>query len=147
MYCQLLFLQIYNKILHKFKGTIFRGHLEKEGSSILKNVDVNVKQVVYFKQFDPAATKPAELEYLLFGKGGELFLAHLIIAPPNFDQILSITDTSHIFSDDALAKGIKVIFPGTINSPSTRLKEKQQVEGVVSLDSTSTLQKIQIGNK
>ena len=131
--------------LRKFKGTIFRGHLEKGGSSILKNVDVNVKHVVYFKKFDPEGNKTSELEYLIFGKGKELFLAHLIAGPPDFDQVLSITTgTGHTFIDEALAKGIKVIFPGTINSSSTRLQEKQHVEGSVNIDSTSALQKIQI---
>ena len=33
-----------------------------------------------------AGKKPAELEYILFGKRTELFLAHAIFAPPDFDQ-------------------------------------------------------------
>ena len=42
-----------------------------------RDVNVTVTRVVHFRKFDPAATKPAQLEYLLFGKGTELFLAHL----------------------------------------------------------------------
>src|SRR6266404_5047662 len=87
--------------LKKFQGnTIFRGHLEREGQPFIDfsgnrppapaTFDVNVKRVVHFHQFDPKATKPARLEYLLFGKGAELFLAHFITKPDDFDQILSV---------------------------------------------------------
>jgi hypothetical protein len=118
--------------------------LEKGGSSILSDVVVNVKRVVFFHKFDPADKKPVQLEYLLFGKSQELFLAHLVTGPPDFDQVLSITITGHHFSDEELAKGIKVVIPHTINTPATRLKEKQQVEGALTTGAASALQKIQI---
>ncbi len=128
----------------KFKGNIFRGHLEKDGASILTNIDVNVKRVVYFQKFDPVAKRPTRLEYLLFGKVGELFLAHLIIAPPDFDQVISVTLTGHAFSDEELAKGVKMVFRGTKNAPSSRLKEKEQAEGEINPGNNSTAQKIKI---
>ena len=130
--------------LHKFKGTIFRGHLEKGGKSILPDVDVNVEQVVYFQKFAPVAKRPVQLEYLLFGKGEEIFLAHLVTAPPDFDQVLSVTVTGHVFKDEELAKGIKVVIPHTINRPSARLKEKQQVEGEFNTGAPIIKQKIQV---
>jgi hypothetical protein len=130
--------------LHQFKGTIFRGHLEKGGSNILPDVGVNVKGLVYFHKFDAVAKRPVQLEYLLFGKGQELFLAHLVTVPPDFDQVLSITIAGHTFSDEELAKGIKVVIPHTVNSPSTRLKEKQQVEGALKTGAALTPQKIQV---
>lgn len=128
--------------LRKFRGTIFRGHLEKGGKTILSNVDVNVNRVVYFQQFIPAAKRPAQLEYLLFGKRGELFLAHLVTAPPDFDQVISVTITGQTFTDEELAKGIKVIIPHTTNSPSARLKENQQVDG--EFTSATVAQRIQV---
>lgn len=130
--------------LRKFTATIFRGHLEKGGRSILSDVDVNVKQVVYFQQFVPAAKKPVQLEYLLFGKGEELFLAHLVAAPPDFDQVLSVSITGHTFRDEELAKGIKVVIPHTKNGPSTRLRENQQVEGGLNTGTSLAIQKIQV---
>src|SRR5262245_35499072 len=57
--------------LRSFQGTIFRGHLEKGGLPILQDVVVNV-QVVHFREFDPHAQKPSQLEYFFFGKGQEL---------------------------------------------------------------------------
>ena len=130
--------------LHKFNASVFRGHLEKGGTRILSDLEVNVKRVIYFQQFDPLAKRPAQLEYLLFGKEGGLFLAHLIVAPPDFDQVASVSVTEHSFNDEELARGVKVSIPGTINSSGTRLKEKQQVEGVVNLDNASISTKIQL---
>jgi hypothetical protein len=68
----------------------------------------------------PTAKKPRQLEYLLFGKGQEFFLAHLITKAPDFDQVLSVATADHAFSDEELAKGVHVIFPGkaTAKSPS-----------------------------
>jgi hypothetical protein len=60
-----------------------------------------VKQVVHFREFDSKTKRPAHLEYLLFGKGGKFFLAHLIVAPPDFDQLLSVKVTRHQFTDRA----------------------------------------------
>lgn len=122
-----------------FGATVFRGHLEKlqdekafqtdqakgEGP-ILSNVKVNLTRVVHFREFDPKAKKPSELEYILFGRGEELFLAHRIVHAPDFDQILAVKMPNHHFSDEQLAAGVPVAIPKSLNSAATRLKEKQQ---------------------
>jgi hypothetical protein len=133
--------------IHHFKGNIFRGHLEKlqKGEAeILSGVNVTVKRTVYFQEFNPLATRPNQLEYLLFGKERELFLAHLITGPPDFDQVLAVTVTGRSFSNEELARGIKVAFPKTTNSPSARLREKQQAMGSLASGATSSLQEIQV---
>jgi hypothetical protein len=133
--------------LHQFKGDIYRGHLEKlqKGETkILSGVNVTVQRVVYFQQFDPLAKRSSQLEYLLFGNGGELFLTHLIVAAPDFDQVLAVTVTGRSFNDEELAKGIKVAFAKTTNSPATRLKEGKQAEGSLSMANASSPQKIQV---
>src|SRR5262245_5205461 len=86
-----------HKPLVGFKAkAIFRGHLERDDSvPILRDSEVSVKRVIHFREFDPKATKAAQLEYLLFGNGQELFLAHVITAPPDFDQILAVKVTGH----------------------------------------------------
>jgi hypothetical protein len=126
-----------------FTAEVFRGHLEKQlpdsKGAVLHDLQVRVTRVVHFREFDPKATRPAGLEYLLFGKGGELFLAHLIVAPPDFDQLLAVKVTGHDFTDEELAKGVVVTFAGTTNTPAGRLTAKQQVSG-----STSNATKIQI---
>src|SRR5262245_30824800 len=125
-------------------NAVFRGHLEKDGVPILKNVEVSVKQVSHFREFDLKAKKSPQLEYLLFGKGQELFMAHLITAPPDFDQILAVKVTGHQFTNEELAKGVPVVFPGTTNAATSRLKEKQRVAGEMKVDNVPAPKKIQI---
>lgn len=124
--------------LKKFRGNaLIRGHLERGGTSFIGNFespakegafDVNVVNVVHFREFDPKATKPVKLEYLLFGKGSELFLAHLITKPNDFDQIISIK-TGETFTDEDLAKGIRLEFSDRGNTSKERLKEKVKAVG------------------
>ena len=118
-----------NPPLTRFKASIFRGHLEKPGKKlIIEDADVSIHNVVHFREFDPNAQKLAQLEYILFGKGSELFLAHLITRPPDYDQVISIKVTDHTFTDADLRKGLRVVFarPNTI---SKRLMEKQEAVG------------------
>ncbi|HEX3127500.1 MAG TPA: hypothetical protein VH394_09225 [Thermoanaerobaculia bacterium] len=124
---------------------IFRGHLEREDSvPILEDVNVAVKRVIHFRQFDPKAQTPTQLEYILFGKGKELFLAHRITGPPDFDQMLSVKVTGHKFTDDELAQGVPVVFPGTKPVIADRLKAKQRIAGEVKVGSPLALQTIQV---
>ena len=114
-----------------FRAKIFRGHLEKPGNKVIASgVTVDVKRVVHFREFDPKAASPARLEYILFGKGRELFLAHFITRPPDFDQVLSVTAVGHSFTDEELGRGMRVTFqrPNTI---AQRLAERQDVLGEV----------------
>ena len=114
-----------------FKATIFRGHLEKGGRRILEKVDVTIKRIIHFREFNPDASPPPSLEYVLFGKGNETFLAHFISKPPDFDQVISVRIPDHPFTDSEMAGGLSVSFdkPNTIDN---RLKERAQEEGRVS---------------
>ena len=135
-----------HKPLRSFKAkAIFRGHLERDDSvPILQDVEVSVKRVSHFREFDPKAKKSPQLAYLLFGKGQELFLAHLIKAPPDFDQILAVKVTGHQFTNEELAKGVTVVFPGTTNAAASRLREKQRVAGEMKVDNVPAPKKIQV---
>lgn len=46
--------------------------------------------MIYFKKFEANARKPEELDYILFGSRREQFVAHLITAKPDFDQVLGV---------------------------------------------------------
>ncbi len=74
----------------EFQGTLYRGHFERGGEPILKNLTVQVSRVVHFRKFDPQAARPNQLQYLMFGTTSEQFLAHFISKPPDFDQILAV---------------------------------------------------------
>lgn len=125
--------------LKKFRGNaLIRGHLERGGTAFIGDFenppergafDVNVVNVVHFREFDPNAAKPSKLEYLLFGKGSELFLVHLITKPNDFDQIISIKTTGQTFTDADLAKGIRIEFSNRGNTSKERLKENVKAPG------------------
>ncbi|MEK6406624.1 MAG: hypothetical protein AABN34_06635 [Acidobacteriota bacterium] len=114
-----------------FKGTIFRGHFERGGNPINEKVVATVARVVHFRKFDSQAAGLPQLEYFLFGKGQDLFLAHLITSPPDFDQVLSVKQVDRKFTDEELSKGAPIIFPGKKNTPGQRIKAAQQVTGQV----------------
>jgi hypothetical protein len=115
---------------HSFNGTVFRGHLERGGQVIngLGEVGFTVKRVVYSQKFDlKQLRKSEELECILFGSGQELFLAHVISAPPDFDQILSIK-TDRTFTDEEMSCGarVSIVIPNRTNAASQRLKAKEK---------------------
>ena len=120
--------------LASFQGTVLRGHLERGGKPILglENVAVKIQKIVHFHQFDPAAQTPRTLEYLLFGRGPELFLAHSIVKPPDFDQILSVNVSGLQLTDNELGSAIRISIPRKKNSPADRLKEGEQAAAEMS---------------
>jgi hypothetical protein len=111
-------------VLPSFPATAFRGHLERGGVPIpgLERAAVNVRRIVHIHQFHPSDAPRDTLTYLLFGRGGELFMAHAITRPPDFDQVLPVTVAGHAFTDAELEKGVEVVFPGRRNTPSGRLR-------------------------
>ena len=111
-----------------FKGTLFRGHLERGGTVLSKNVTVNVKRVVYFQEFDPKAARPLQLEYLLFGRSQELFLAHRLAKPPDFDQIVSVKILDASLNDERLSRSSRIVVARK-NLISQRLMPGEAVSG------------------
>jgi hypothetical protein len=118
--------------LRSFKVDLYRGHFErfrteraKEAARIGQDVDVNVTRVIHFQKFDPKAASMPRLEYFLFGKGNEIFAAHLITKPPDFDQIVSVTPTGQKFSDADLGRGAPIVISGKANTATQRLRPKQ----------------------
>ena len=115
--------------LTQFKATVFRGHLEKRGKAVpgLEAVDVAVRRIVHFREFDPRAVKPRELRYILFGGGGETFLAHWISGPPDFDQLVAVKIEGTGFTDAELAKGIVLTIAGRANTAARRLRAAEAI--------------------
>jgi hypothetical protein len=123
------------KLLSSFKGDLYQGHFEKGGRNIAEGAVVHVENVVYFEEFDPHTTEPSALVYLLFGKGKELFLAHWITRPPDFDQVLSVNITGHesMFdhgvTDIGKLRPVEVTFLGRPNTPHKRIKPGEKLSG------------------
>jgi hypothetical protein len=112
-----------------FKGRLVRGHLERGGRDVsgMTNVDVKIKRVIYAEELDGTRTKPDNLTYILFGRADELFLAHLIAAPPpDFDQLISVRVDGHKFTEQELQTGVEVVFLDRPNTIAARFKEKER---------------------
>jgi len=108
-----------------FTARFFRGHLERGGEAIpeLTDIDVRINTVVYAQRFDRAVAKPDDLTYLLFGQGDELFLAHALSRPPDFDQILSVRVLSPPLGKEETTHAINVVFPGRPNTAKERVRD------------------------
>lgn len=125
--------------LNSFEGSIFRGHFEpghaheQQGSLVngLDHVVAHVTNVVLFRKLDPHAEALPLLEYVIFGKGQELFLAHVITRPPDFDQILGAKADGHQFTDEELRHGVAVTFSGRANTEAQKINEQEQLLGQV----------------
>lgn len=112
-----------------FKARLIRGHLERGGSTLsgLDNLEVEIKRVIYAEELDGTRTKPDELTYILFGRPEELFLAHLIAAPPpDFDQIISVKVDGHRLTEQELKHGVEVVFLDRPNTVAARFKQKEK---------------------
>lgn len=124
-------------IRSSFKGDIYRGHFEtfheheKGGPKILDEVVAHVTNAVVFRKFDPHARELPQLEYFLFGTAQQLFLAHVITGPPDFDQVLGVQVDDHHFTDEELRQGFLVTFPGRDNSAEQKINEQEEVTGQV----------------
>jgi hypothetical protein len=102
-----------------FTATFFRGG--DEAIPELTDVKVRVTDVVYAKKLDQSSTFD-ELRYILFGRGDELFLAHLLSQPPDFDQIVSVRLVGLHPDEDELKRRIDVVFPGRPNTVQQRIR-------------------------
>ena len=110
-----------------FPARVFQGHLERGGTVIpgLNAIRVRIKRVVHAHEFRPEDKRPDNLEYILFGTSDELFLAHRILAPGDFDQLLPVRIPDQQFSDADLSQGLRVVVSGRPDVSSSRLRAGQ----------------------
>jgi hypothetical protein len=130
-----------------FQGNVFRGHFERGGDVLVGNlptfalrqsgittkdqgVTASIQRIVYFQEFHRDEPKLAHLEYVVFGRGQERFVAHVISQPPDFDQILELQALDgHELADDELARGPRLVFPGAPNDVEHPLREGERIRG------------------
>ena len=114
-------------------GTLFRGHFERGGEPIGTGVSVDIEQVVHFRRFSPEAGNARDhLRYICFGGRDQAFLAHVITAPPDFDQILAVQVGALTgVSDDNLRAGLIVGVPDRPDDVTSRLQETQTITAQV----------------
>jgi hypothetical protein len=112
-------------------GTIFRGHFEgghfeAQGEPLIDKVVAQIVHVVQFRKFAPNAPDLPQLAYLAFGKGGEIFVAHVLSKAPDFDQVLGATIGGQQLADDQLGQGVLVTVAGRPNDASHKLSAGEQ---------------------
>jgi hypothetical protein len=107
-----------------FQGDLYRGHFERKDTKpvrLASDVTVQVKNVIHHHKFDPNAKELAQLQYVLFGTRSELLLAHFIVRPSTFDQLMSVEVDVQI-PDEALRQGIVVKLPDRPNTIAARIR-------------------------
>jgi hypothetical protein len=116
-----------NPRINTFKAAIFRGHLERGGEAIIDEATVHVERIVFYHEFERDAAPLEQLEYILFGKAPDLFLAHAITRPPDFDQLLGVTIADSALSAEDLERGVRIQIPGRENTPPTRIQAGERL--------------------
>lgn len=120
------------------RADVVRGHFERGGETIVSGAKVNIRQKFRFRQLDPKSERPEGSRYILFGKGDEAFLSHLVTARPDFDQLVSIPPPKGI----DLEAGFELLIEGQpVDQP---LREGQPI--TVRLEGLSP-QTLQVGTE
>jgi len=89
---------------------------------VIASGEVRIKRVVHARWYDPHAQPLSNLEYILFGKGNETYLAHFITRPPDFDQLLRV-NVDHDLPDEQLGNGVRLTVPNRANMLKDKLEE------------------------
>ncbi len=129
-----------------FSATVFRGHLENGGTPIpaLEKTQVTVSRVVHGRMFEPGVKKPGELEYVLFGTPSELFLAHTILGPPDFDHVLSVKLADRELTEKDLSQDVRVVFKERKNAAADRLRDKERVPAALLVGAAAAPANVQV---
>lgn len=115
------------------EGSIFRGHFERGGTEILKNVKTAIPEVLEFKKLNPTATLSAPTYYLL-GSPKRYFMIHSIEGRPNFDHVAEVSFSGGDPEDKAKTGILKMEF---LDEKSDQAIEKAS-SNRVTINSTTT---------
>ncbi|MGB3674702.1 MAG: hypothetical protein WA988_09700, partial [Candidatus Nanopelagicales bacterium] len=111
--------------LRSINGELWRNHFEREDTHpvlIASGVTVTIEDVIHGRKFDPAAVRPRNLDYIVFGKDSTTYLAHLLTRAPDFDQLIQV-EIGHPLSDDELRSGLRLTVDGRADTSAARIRE------------------------
>jgi hypothetical protein len=118
----------------RMQGAIVRGHFERGGTAITgDDVQCDVVKVIHSQLLSAKGPQDAQLKYLTFGTAAEAFAVHLISAPPDFDQVVSVES-----SIAPGASGRTVVADGRQNGFDRRIRPDERI-GVRDGDTVGTL--------
>lgn len=84
-----------------FKANLYRGHFERGGKKIASDIVVSIKQVIYYKKFNPEEVKSEATDFIIFGNPKEQFVVHQLTNRPDFEQILEVkTESEALIKND-----------------------------------------------
>ena len=133
--------------LTSFKAKLHKGQYERnvpENAGLLdSDVTVKLKRVLHFRQFKAGAKQPAKAEYLLFGNSVEQLAAHLITAPPDFDQVVTVKKPLPL-TDAELAKAVRLVLPNR-NFPNAQIPLKPGDPPAVQINGLPPNKAIEVG--
>ncbi|MBD2095605.1 hypothetical protein H6F90_10600 [Trichocoleus sp. FACHB-591] len=115
--------------LTSFKANIYSGQYERSATKpklLASDVTVKLKRVLHFRQFKVGAKQPTTSEYLLFGTSAEQLAAHLITAPPDFDQVVALKSPLPL-TDTESAKAVRLVLPNR-PTPDSQANLKQALK-------------------
>ncbi|MGH3930189.1 MAG: hypothetical protein ACRDTF_09455 [Pseudonocardiaceae bacterium] len=107
-----------------FGGQLWRGHFERGGDLLLDGLTVEVVDLPFFEKLELPGGDPrptGDLEYICFGKPSERFLAHRIVGPPDFDQIVAIR-----IADPEIDEMTRRMGPVLVKGRDDRLSDRLQ---------------------
>jgi hypothetical protein len=142
--------------LDSFPGTVVRGHFEAGhfeplGEPLIADVMAHIEHVFVFDKFAHQAKELPSLQYFLFGRSQERFLAHVLTRPPDFDQVIAVRLPNQQLTDEELGHALLVSFTGRTNSRDQRLTEGEQLEGTIQLsgqhDRSFDVVELQVGQE
>jgi hypothetical protein len=124
--------------IHSFSGQLVRGHFERGGTPIAVDVVATVRRVVHFRKFT-SGTKIGSLDYLVFGSGGPVFVAHFLSGPPDFDQVASATIQGLAPGAVGSGEALRLTVPGRLNAADGRLQPGESAQvGIIPAEGAST---------
>lgn len=105
---------------------VFRNHFERAERVEIARTPARIVRVLHFRELAPELPKPAELAYVMFGSGNRLSLAHMLSAPPDFDQILAV-EVEGAVADLDVSAGWSLSFATRSNKVEDRLKVGEEI--------------------
>lgn len=106
-----------------FEGDLYRHHVEKQDPppvQIAAGETAVIQTVIIGRRFETDETEAPTLQYILFGRGEELYLAHRLTRPPDFDHVIQVNVTPALPADD-LKRGVLVTVHGRRNTADERI--------------------------
>jgi hypothetical protein len=98
-----------------FKANLYRGHFERGGTKIASDINVTIKAVIYYNQFNGDKARATANTFILFGNEKENFIAHQITNKPDFDQIIQVKKVTNLLLVNK--KHEQIIVNKTENNP------------------------------